>query len=79
MHLFTLPSTVVLVKTSGIYCLVCVCVCVRVSSVKASHSPVVSKIDNRLEQYTTAVQVSALRVFHHFPQSSASYVIIHIN
>ncbi|XP_067284517.1 caldesmon 1a isoform X1 [Pseudorasbora parva] len=26
------------------------------SSVKASHAPVVSKIDNRLEQYTTAVQ-----------------------
>ncbi|XP_051544178.1 caldesmon 1a isoform X1 [Myxocyprinus asiaticus] len=26
------------------------------SSVKASHTPVVSKIDNRLEQYTTAVQ-----------------------
>ncbi|TRY90864.1 hypothetical protein DNTS_020883 [Danionella cerebrum] len=26
------------------------------SSVKASHSPVVSKIDNRLEQYTSAVQ-----------------------
>ncbi|XP_073709575.1 caldesmon 1a [Misgurnus anguillicaudatus] len=26
------------------------------SSVKSSHSPVVSKIDNRLEQYTTAVQ-----------------------
>ncbi|MEQ2242773.1 hypothetical protein ILYODFUR_000268 [Ilyodon furcidens] len=28
------------------------------SSVKASHSPVVSKIDNRLEQYTSAAQVS---------------------
>ncbi|XP_062852294.1 caldesmon 1a isoform X2 [Trichomycterus rosablanca] len=28
------------------------------SSVKASHSPVVSKIDNRLEQYTTAVQTN---------------------
>uniref|UniRef100_A0A3B3U8R1 Caldesmon 1 n=1 Tax=Poecilia latipinna TaxID=48699 RepID=A0A3B3U8R1_9TELE len=30
------------------------------SSVKASHSPVVSKIDNRLEQYTSAAQVSAI-------------------
>ncbi|XP_048863616.1 non-muscle caldesmon-like isoform X8 [Brienomyrus brachyistius] len=28
------------------------------SSVKSSHSPVVSKIDNRLEQYTTAVQTN---------------------
>ncbi|XP_066524070.1 caldesmon 1a isoform X2 [Hoplias malabaricus] len=28
------------------------------SAVKASHSPVVSKIDNRLEQYTTAVQTN---------------------
>lgn len=27
------------------------------STVKASHSPVVSKIDNRLEQYTSAAQV----------------------
>uniref|UniRef100_A0A4W4DW12 Caldesmon 1b n=1 Tax=Electrophorus electricus TaxID=8005 RepID=A0A4W4DW12_ELEEL len=29
------------------------------STVKTSHSPVVSKIDNRLEQYTTAVQRSS--------------------
>ncbi|XP_023666093.2 uncharacterized protein [Paramormyrops kingsleyae] len=28
------------------------------SSVKTSHSPIVSKIDNRLEQYTTAVQTN---------------------
>lgn len=26
---------------------------------KASHCPVVSKIDNRLEQYTSAAQVSS--------------------
>uniref|UniRef100_A0A8C2C1H8 Non-muscle caldesmon n=1 Tax=Cyprinus carpio TaxID=7962 RepID=A0A8C2C1H8_CYPCA len=32
------------------------CVSPRGSSLKASHSPVVSKIDNRLEQYTSAVQ-----------------------
>lgn len=29
------------------------------STVKTSHSPVVSKIDNRLEQYTSAAQVSS--------------------
>uniref|UniRef100_A0A3Q2QI48 Caldesmon 1b n=1 Tax=Fundulus heteroclitus TaxID=8078 RepID=A0A3Q2QI48_FUNHE len=33
----------------------CACLC---SSVKASHSPVVSKIDNRLEQYTSAIKES---------------------
>ncbi|MEQ2199626.1 hypothetical protein XENOCAPTIV_006291 [Xenoophorus captivus] len=33
------------------------------SSVKASHSPVVSKIDNRLEQYTSAAQVSRFWLF----------------
>lgn len=42
-----------------VYILSDACLCdVRVSAVKTSHSPVVSKIDNRLEQYTTAVQVS---------------------
>lgn len=39
------------------------------STVKTSHSPVVSKIDNRLEQYTSAAQVADARIGERFCQS----------
>jgi len=34
------------------------------SAAKASHSPLVSKIDNRLEQYTSAAQVGFYSTVH---------------
>lgn len=53
----TLDHTVNNIQSGPLLCM-CNYLLSPSSSVKAAHSPVVSKIDNRLEQYTSAAQVS---------------------